>query len=323
MATSTTEKWVMKDGSLQRRGRTPRGATLDGPWTILHESNFSSIPDNTTMTNSLFRDMWGLTGSGINVGTANAALFTKINEPGFGDCIRWTAVTGSKSGGISTFPPLPGGVYATSIMFEYDVWYTGASSGQPWVWGPGQGGKLPGYGGRTDSTTGNIRSGNAPTGGADNPYGISHRFMDIADNVGGDLNTNDELIGYDYLPSKGSGFPGNDHFSPLYGIAQTPMRVRSEHHMNSVASPGVGNPDGVRKFYVGPAGNTLNVGHLRYTQSGIDDLRLYSNVFFDQQVFSVFRGGADDTWGTSGPFRILFKNFKIGVQNIAGTVALP
>lgn len=298
---------LISGGKWQRYGRTPILAPLPDPepvpeWNLILNAPSTSGFTLGPISRANFQTFMGATDF-TNTPSPNLDVVqTSQGEK----VLEWysPANTMGTGTGMAMFVNLPGKVWADKLYSEYELWFGGANAElDDFAWG--WGGKLPGQGGST-SSTGVIGSGNSPSGGTPNTRGFSSRLMWYGPGAGygGVISSPNELAGYPYLPLQPAGSYGKPVWTNYIFPSRQWIKVRQEYVMNTVPSEGTGNPDGIHRIYVNDV--------LKYEDKKTI-WRIYSNVHVDETQFSLFRGGAEQTWAVPVDTRIRLRKFKIAV----------
>lgn len=240
--------------------------------TTLLNQNYDSLPISNPV--SVATERLALGDSTLNLGSSNLARTSIVAVSGHGNVMRITMPpnTYSEASGVIIDAMLSKTVDEASI--QYDIRF---DSSFDWSLG----GKLPGLGGAEPGTPASV-AGGCTTG---NSNAWSGRGMWITPKSYGSVTGTNEWIGYMYNYNKVATCGDNQRTSKAFTLA-TWHTVKQYYKMNTIASNGTPNADGVHKMWLD---GTL----IKDTENFL--YRNNAGLHINYLYWEIFRGGGS-TW---------------------------
>jgi len=240
--------------------------------TVIFNQNYDSLPVSNPV--SVATERLALGDSTLNLGSSNLARTSIVAVSGRGNVMRITMPpnTYSEASGVIIDALLSKTVDEASI--QYDIRF---DSSFDWSLG----GKLPGLGGAEPGTPASV-AGGCTTG---NSNAWSGRGMWITPKSYGSVTGTNEWIGYMYNYNKTSTCGDNQRTGKAFTLG-TWHTVKQYYKMNTIASDGTPNADGVHKMWLDGVLIKDTENFLYRNNAGLHINYLY---------WEIFRGGGS-TW---------------------------
>ncbi len=251
--------------------------------TTLVDTSFDDLPVGSPISVANFRTAMG--DQTFAVGNSNLVNTSIVTASGHGNVLRQILPAGGVGGGsgLVVFPKLSQVVDEASI--QYNIRFDSAFE---WGWG----GKLPGLGGASGSTTPGTAAGCAS--GVDSAW--SGRGMWITPGSYGSVTGTNEWIGYMYNFDKKDACGDNQRTGKGFTLGQW-HTVRQYYKLNTP-----GQADGVHRMWLDGVQVINNTAFLYRNNTD-----LHINYLF----WANFRGGSTSSWATAHDGIIDYDNLLI------------